>query len=95
MYAICIRPRLSRSTTGLLKFQLVLVLHKKWTGFVVKVNNAKISTSSMADVKMEQKHSGVAIAPLRCAISLMYQQGLLTPYKSGEKQQIGNSAHMG
>ena len=74
MYAICIRPRLSRSTTGLLKFQLVLVLNKKWTGFLVKVNNAKISTSSMAAVKMEQKHSGVAIVPLRCAISLMYQQ---------------------
>lgn len=51
MYAICIRPRLSRSTTGLLKFQLVLVLHKKWTGFVVKVNNAKISTSTNTSIR--------------------------------------------
>ena len=76
MYAICIRPRLSRSTTGLLKFQLVLVLHKKWTGFLVKVNNAKIATRAKREVKIIQKRGGTAIVLLCRAFSLMYQHTL-------------------
>ena len=75
-------------------FNLFLYCTKKRLVFTAKVNSAKISTSDRTDVKMEPKYSGVAIVPLRCVISLLCQQVILTPWKLGAKHGLGNSSHL-